>query len=55
MKKSLFLAILLLFLYSSCTEQVDTSSRYVFTNNTVSSYLEKFEQYSEYYRLLQSQ
>ncbi|MCR5433881.1 MAG: fasciclin domain-containing protein [Bacteroidaceae bacterium] len=52
MKKSLFLAILLLFLYSSCTEQVDTSSRYVFTNNTVTSYLEKFEQYSEYYRLL---
>ena len=35
-----------------CTEDVDTSSRYVFKEETVSSYLEKHEQYSEYFRLL---
>ena len=36
----------------SCTEDVDTSARYVFTSETVMSYLEKHESYSEYVKLL---
>lgn len=39
-------------LLSACTEQIDTSVRYVFTTNTVISYLEKHEEYSDYLRLL---
>ncbi|MCR5433457.1 MAG: fasciclin domain-containing protein [Bacteroidaceae bacterium] len=49
----LYSLLLACFLFlSSCTEQIDTSVRYVFTTNTVASYLQKHEQYSEYYRLL---
>lgn len=36
----------------SCTEEIDTSSRYTFKEETVGSYLEKHEQYSEYVKLL---
>ena len=36
----------------ACKESVDTSSRYVFKTNTVLSYLEKHEEYSEYVDLL---
>ncbi|MCD8266375.1 MAG: fasciclin domain-containing protein [Prevotellaceae bacterium] len=36
----------------SCTEDIDTSDRYTFTEETVASYLEKHESYSEYYALL---
>ena len=36
----------------SCTEQVDTSARYVFADETVYSYLSKHEVYSEYVDLL---
>jgi uncharacterized surface protein with fasciclin (FAS1) repeats len=39
-------------LLSACTEHIDTSVRYVFTTNTVISYLEKHEEYSDYLRLL---
>ena len=37
---------------AGCTENIDTSSRYVFKEETITSYLSKHEQYSEYYRLL---
>ena len=37
---------------SSCTEQVDTSARYVFKEEIISGYLQKHEQYSEYCKLL---
>ncbi len=37
---------------AGCKEDVDTSSRYVFREETISSYLAKHEQYSEYYRLI---
>lgn len=37
---------------ASCTEDIDTSARYVFKEETLASYLEKHNQYSEYYRLL---
>ena len=36
----------------SCTEQVDTSARYVFEDETVYSYLSKHPVYSEYVDLL---
>ena len=53
MKKHLLYALAILILgTAACTEEVDTSSRYVFKEETVSSYLEKHEQYSEYFRLL---
>lgn len=39
--------------FQSCQEQIDTSARYVFTEETISSYLEKHpDDYSEYYALL---
>ena len=37
---------------TGCTENIDTSARYVFKEETINSYLSKHEQYSEYYRLL---
>ena len=37
---------------AACKEEVDTSARYVFKEETITSYLEKHEQYSEYFRLL---
>ena len=52
MVKKLGIVWAALFLLTACKENVDTSARYVFTANTVISYLEKHEQYSEYYRLL---
>ena len=36
----------------SCTEQIDTSARYVFKEETVMSYLEKHEAYSSYVDIL---
>lgn len=36
----------------ACSEEIDTSNRYTFTDETVLSYLEKNEQYSEYVALL---
>ena len=36
----------------SCTEEVDTSARYVFKEETIISYLQKQEVYSEYVNLL---
>ena len=36
----------------SCTEDIDTSSRYVFTEETIASYLEKQPQYSQYVELM---
>ena len=51
--KNYFLYVLAaLTLCISCTEDIDTSSRYVFKDETISSYLEKHDQYSEYLYLL---
>lgn len=36
----------------SCQEEIDTSSRYVFTEETIGSYLQKQESYTEYVALL---
>ena len=37
---------------TGCQENVDTSNRYVFTKQTIVSYLQKHEVYSEYLSLL---
>ena len=39
-------------LWLACSEEVDTSARYVFQEETIQSYLAKHEQYSTYYDLL---
>ena len=53
MKRSLLhvLAIVALVM-AGCTEDIDTSARYVFKEETITSYLAKHDSYSEYYRLL---
>lgn len=53
MKKHLIILIAITaMIMAGCTETIDTSSRYVFKEETVASYLSKHNQYSEYYRLL---
>ena len=42
-------------IFVGCTEDVDTSARYVFRERTIASYLEDHEQFSEYVRLLKEQ
>ena len=49
--KALAVTILMLAAWS-CTEEVDTSARYVFTSDCVMTYLEKHDAYSEYAELL---
>ena len=44
--------ILLCCLAGACKEDVDTSARYVFKYDTILSYLEKFDQYSQYVDIL---
>ena len=44
--------ILAVLLFYGCSEEVDTSSRYVFKYETILSYLQKHEAYSEYASLL---
>ena len=39
-------------LFAACKEDVDTSARYVFKYDTILSYLQKHEQYSQYVELL---
>lgn len=47
-----FLLVAVIAFFEACTEQIDTSARYVFKEETVASYLQKHSQYSEYYELL---
>ena len=47
-----FTATLFLLSCWSCTENIDTSARYVFTSDCVMTYLEKHPAYSEYVELL---
>lgn len=50
--KSVFQALALLLCLASCSESIDTSSRYVFKDNTVVSYLESHGDYSQYVSVL---
>lgn len=52
MNKPTLLTFILLLLLSSCTESIDTSSRYVFKEHTVVSYLESHADYSQYVSVL---
>lgn len=52
MMRKLILSLATLLLISSCTENIDTSARYVFTEYTVASYLEAHpNNYSQYLEL----
>ena len=49
-----FGAVLCLVLsFMGCTEEIDTSARYVFTDYSIVSYLERHDIYSEYVKILQ--
>ena len=52
--RAFFLTIIAVFTLAivGCTEDIDMSDRYVFTEQTIGDYLQKHEQYSEFYRLL---
>lgn len=50
--KKLFIAAALLLAFIACTEDIDTSARYVFEDKTITQYLESKDYYSEYVRLL---
>jgi hypothetical protein len=51
MRKLILSLSALVFIICSCTEDIDTSARYVFKENTVASYLEKHPEYSQYLEL----
>lgn len=53
MKRLLISLSFCFLLICSCTENIDTSARYVFKEETILSYLQKHEDYSEYVKLLQ--
>ena len=50
--KKLLMAAAMLLAVIGCTEEIDTSARYVFQDKTIMQYLESKEYYSEYVRLL---
>ncbi|MBO4905755.1 MAG: fasciclin domain-containing protein [Bacteroidaceae bacterium] len=50
--KITFVSALAVMLCMACTEEIDMSNRYTFTEETVISYLEKNEQFTEYVALL---
>lgn len=52
MRKLFFPLTVLLLIVCACTEQIDTSSRYVFQYHTIASYLEAHPVYSQYVDLL---
>ena len=52
MRKLVLSLSTLFFIICSCTEDIDTSARYVFSEYTVASYLEAHEDYSQYVALM---
>ena len=52
MRKLFFSLTALLLMVCACSEQIDTSSRYVFQYHTIASYLEAHPVYSQYVELL---
>ena len=52
MRKLILSLTTLFFIFCSCTEEIDTSARYVFTEYTVVSYLEAHPEYSQYVELM---
>lgn len=53
MKKTICLVLACIaIVVTSCTENIDTSARYVFKEQTIIDYLQKHEQYSEYLNII---
>ena len=52
MRKLILSLTAFVFIFCSCTEEIDTSARYVFTEYTVASYLEAHSDYSQYVELI---
>lgn len=52
MRRVLLPLIGMIYLLMSCTESIDTSSRYVFREETILSYIQKHDSYSSYLELL---
>ena len=52
MRKFILSLATLILILSSCTESIDTSARYVFSEYTIVSYLENHEEYSQYVELM---
>ncbi len=50
--KTIAIALTALWALTGCKEDIDTSDRYTFTEETISGYLGEHEDYSEYYQLL---
>ena len=53
MKKIVLLLTSCILLLCACKEDIDTSARYVFREETILGYLQKHDDYSEYVKLLQ--
>ena len=54
MKKHFIALLAAVAVLVSCTENIDTSNRYTFTEETITSYLQKHDQFSEYVKLLET-
>ena len=52
---SIFLSVILTIFVVGCTEDVDTSARYVFRERTIAGYLSDHAQFTEYVRLMKEQ
>lgn len=52
MKQKVFFFLLISIFVVGCSEEVDMSNRYVFTDRTITDYLSEHEEYSEYMKLL---
>ena len=50
--KRFFVAAVVAVCLAGCSDEIDTSSRYVFTDKTITQYLQEKDYYSEYVRLL---
>ena len=50
--RPIYTILLVVFVLTGCTEDVDTSARYVFTDKTITQYLESKDYYSEYVNVL---
>ena len=51
-KYALLSALFVALFLSACKENIDESARYVFKEETILSYLEKHDDYTEYVKLL---
>ncbi|MBO7119916.1 MAG: fasciclin domain-containing protein [Bacteroidaceae bacterium] len=54
-KLSCIFSLLAFLMLAACTEDIDTSARYVFRERTIAGYLEDHPQFSEYVRLMKEQ